>query len=119
LPDTTKQAAKDLRSYFANEIERRRSNPGEDLISALVAAHDETEALSADELLAFVLLLLLAGNETTTNLIGNGMLALGRNPEQLKMLQRDTSLLPRAIEEMLRYDGPVQSTGASPKATSN
>jgi cytochrome P450 len=110
LPDAIKQAAKDLRSHFANEIERRRSDPGEDLISALVAAHDETEALSADELLAFVILLLLAGNETTTNLIGNGMLALGRNPDQLDLLRGDPSLMPCAVEEMLRYDGPVQST---------
>ncbi len=60
--------------------------------------------------MAFVILLLLAGNETTTNLIGNGTLALGRNPDQLKMLQSDGSMLPRAIEEMLRFDGPVQST---------
>ena len=110
LPDATKQAAKDLRGYFANEIERRRSDPGDDLVSALVAAHDETEALSADELLAFVILLLLAGNETTTNLIGNGMLALGRYPDQLELLRANTSLMPRAVEEMLRYDGPVQAT---------
>jgi cytochrome P450 len=110
LPDAIKQAVKDLRSYFANEIERRRSDPGEDLISALVAAHDEAEALSADELLAFVILLLLAGNETTTNLIGNGMLALGRNPDQLELLRGDPSRIPQAVEEMLRYDGPVQST---------
>jgi cytochrome P450 len=110
LPDATKQAAEELRSFFANEIERRRSDPGEDLVSALVAAHDETEALSADELRAFVILLLLAGNETTTNLIGNGMLALGRNPDQIALLRGDPSLMPRAVEEMLRYDGPVQST---------
>jgi cytochrome P450 len=110
LPDATKQAAKDLRAYFANEIERRRSDPGDDLVSALVAAHDETEALSADELLAFVILLLLAGNETTTNLIGNGMLALGRNSDQLERLRANPTLMPRAVEEMLRYDGPVQAT---------
>src|SRR5208282_4612612 len=80
LPEEFNTATKALRSYFADEIERRRKNPGTDLISALVAAHDDAEAMNADELLAFVLLLLLAGNETTTNLIGNGMLALGRNP---------------------------------------
>jgi cytochrome P450 len=110
LPADIKQAANDLRAYFGGEIERRRREPGDDLISALVAAHDEAEALSADELLAFVILLLLAGNETTTNLIGNGMLALGRNPEQLEMLRNDPSMMPRAVEEMLRYDGPVQAT---------
>jgi cytochrome P450 len=66
--------------------------------------------MNADELLAFVLLLLLAGNETTTNLIGNGMLALGRNPAQMDLLRQSPELMPRAIEEILRYDGPVQST---------
>ena len=110
IPPEIKQAVNELREYFTGEIERRRREPGDDLISALVAAHDEAEALSANELLAFVLLLLLAGNETTTNLIGNGMLALGRNPDQLDLLRRDRSLMPRAVEEMLRYDGPVQST---------
>jgi cytochrome P450 len=61
-------------------------------------------------LLAFVLLLLLAGNETTTNLIGNGMLALGRNPAQMNLLRQSPELMAGAIEEILRYDGPVQST---------
>jgi cytochrome P450 len=60
-------------------------------------------------------LLLLAGNETTTNLIGNGMLALGRNPEQMQKLACSTALMPHAIEEMLRYDCPVQSTARYPK----
>jgi cytochrome P450 len=109
-PPEIKQAIADLRAFFIGEIDRRRREPGEDLISALVTAHDEAEALSAEELLAFVLLLLLAGNETTTNLIGNGMLALGRNPDQLEVLRGDRSLMSRAVEEMLRYDGPVQST---------
>jgi len=102
--------------YFSTEIEQRRKNPGADLVSALVAAHDEGEVLSSADLLSFVTLLLVAGNETTTNLIGNGMLALGRNPEQFEMLRRTPALLPRAIEEMLRYDGPVQATARFPKA---
>ncbi len=110
LPPEIKQAVTDLRAFFSVEIDRRRRSPGTDLISALVAAHEEAEALTADELLAFVLLLLLAGNETTSNLIGNGMLALGRSPDQLDLLRSDPSLMPRAVEEMLRYDGPVQST---------
>jgi cytochrome P450 len=110
LPEEFHTAKNALRSYFADEIERRRKNPGTDLVSALVAAHDDAEAMNADELLAFVLLLLLAGNETTTNLIGNGMLALGRNPAQLNLLRETPDLMPRAIEEILRFDGPVQST---------
>ena len=110
LPDEFHAATKALRDYFAEEIERRRKQPGTDLVSALVAAHDDAEAMTADELLAFVLLLLLAGNETTTNLIGNGMLALGRSPEQMDLLRQQRDLMPRAIEEILRYDGPVQST---------
>jgi cytochrome P450 len=110
LPDEFHAATKALRDYFAEEIERRRKSPGADLVSALVAAHDDAEAMTADELLAFVLLLLLAGNETTTNLIGNGMLALGRNPAQMDLLRQHPEMMPRAIEEILRYDGPVQST---------
>jgi cytochrome P450 len=100
----------ELGDYFTAEIEKRRSNPGPDLVSALVAAHDEGDVMSAADLLSFITLLLVAGNETTTNLIGNGMLALGRNPDHFDALKRNPAMLPRAIEEMLRYDGPVQST---------
>ena len=110
LPAAFHEAVDSLRGYFADEIGRRRHKPGTDLLSALVAAHDEAESLSAEELLAFVVLLLLAGNETTTNLIGNGMLALGRAQQQIELLHRSPELMPRAIEESLRYDGPVQAT---------
>ncbi len=110
IPDDIKTAFKELSDYFAVQIELRRKTPGPDLVSALVAAHDTAEALSAGELLQFVVLLLLAGNETTTNLIGNGMLALMRHRDQLELLRKTPSLLGGAIEEMLRYDGPVQST---------
>ncbi len=116
LPPEFTQSVDDLRAYFSAQIEKRRKSPGPDLVSALVAAHTESDALDANELMAFVILLLLAGNETTTNLIGNGTLALGRNPDQMQMLRRDVSLLPRAIEEMLRYDGPVQSTARFSKS---
>ena len=116
LPTEYTSAVDDLRAYLSAQIEKRRKTPGADLVSALVAAHTESDALGADELMAFVILLLLAGNETTTNLIGNGTLALGRNPDQMQMLQRDASLLPGAIEEMLRYDGPVQSTARFAKS---
>src|SRR5277367_5109923 len=110
MPDEIKTAFTELKAYFIAEIARRRKNPGTDLVSALVAAHDEAEALNADELLQFLVLLLLAGNETTTNLIGNGMLALGRNPGAMAALRAKPDLMRGAIEEMLRYDGPVQST---------
>lgn len=110
LPQAFHEAVDSMRGYLSEEIEKRRRRPGPDLISALVAAHDESESLNSAELLAFVVLLLLAGNETTTNLIGNGMLALSRNPEQLELLRRSPELLLHAIEESLRYDGPVQAT---------
>ncbi len=108
--EQVKSTSQELRAYLADQIERRRRAPGEDLITALVQAHDEGGALAADELLAFVVLLLLAGNETTTNLIGNGTLALMRHPDQLSRLRGDLSLIPTAIDEMLRFDSPVQST---------
>jgi cytochrome P450 len=114
LPESVKTAFAELRDYFIAVIEARRRNPGDDLVSVLVAAH-EGDALTSEELIAFVTLLLLAGNETTTNLIGNGMLALGRNTAQMELLRRDSSLAGRAIEEMLRYDCPVQSTVRYPK----
>jgi len=104
------EASNALRDYFTAQIQKRKREPDADLISALVQAHEETDVMTADELIAFVLLLLLAGNETTTNLIGNGLNALMRHPDQLALLRRDFSLLPKAIEEMLRFDGPVQST---------
>ncbi len=109
LNPEVRKAVTALREYFTHEIERRRTDPGDDLISALVAAHDSDEALTTKELLAFVILLLLAGNETTTNLIGNGLLALARNPAEYKRLRRDHTLIPSAVEEMLRYDSPVQT----------
>jgi cytochrome P450 len=114
LPDYVKDAFAQLRGYFVEVIEARRRVPGDDLISVLVAAN-EGDALTSEELIAFVTLLLLAGNETTTNLIGNGMLALGRNPDQMALLRREPPLMGRALEEMLRYDCPVQATVRYPK----
>ncbi len=104
-----------LTDYFSLEIERRRRTPGPDLVSALVRAHDEDDVLSPADLLNFVSLLLIAGNETTTNLIANGTHALMRNPDQIGLLINDRGLVPDAIEEMLRYDGPVQATARFPK----
>jgi cytochrome P450 len=112
-------ARNELRRYLADAIKQRGANPGDDLISALITARDESDALSEDELLAFVVLLLLAGNETTTNLIGNGLLALCRHPEQQDRLRQNRALIPSAIEEMLRYDPPVQMTVRIPTAAAN
>jgi cytochrome P450 len=117
--EQVKTTSNELRAYLSEQIQRRRSDPGDDLITALVQAHDEGGALAADELLAFVVLLLLAGNETTTNLIGNGTLALMRHPEQLSRLRGDLSLIPTAIDEMLRFDSPVQSTVRTCAAAAN
>ena len=95
-------------TYFHQVIETRRTDPGDDLISILVRAEVEEQAITADEILLFTILLLVAGNETTTNLIGNAVLALLRNPDQLAKVQRDPSLVPNLVEEALRYDSPVQ-----------
>jgi pimeloyl-[acyl-carrier protein] synthase len=108
-------AAKEaLRSYLADAINARRAKPTDDLVGALVAARDENDALNEGELLAFVVLLLLGGNETSTNLIGNGLLALARHPEQQQRLRQNPALLPQAVEEMLRFDPPVQMTVRTP-----
>jgi cytochrome P450 len=112
-------AKEELRRYLAEAIKQRSANPADDLISALVTARDESDALSENELLAFVVLLLLAGNETTTNLIGNGLLALSRNPQQQQRLRENRDLIPKAIEEMLRYDPPVQMTVRMPTAATS
>ncbi|MDP9844764.1 cytochrome P450 family protein [Streptosporangium lutulentum] len=96
------------RAYFTRLIAERRAEPRDDMVSALVAASDDEELLSEQELLSTLILLLIAGHETTVNLIGNGMLALLTHPDQLQLLQDKPELLPSAIEEFLRYDGPVE-----------
>lgn len=107
---TGAEAARQVFDYLADIIAARRRAPREDLISAMIAAQEERDALTDAELLATGNLLLLAGHETTTNLIGNGTLALLREPDQWKRLCQEPALLPTAIEELLRYDGPVQAT---------
>lgn len=103
-------AIQKLFGYLREIIADRRKQPRDDLISAMVLAQEEQDALSDAELLATSNLLLIAGHETTTNLIGNGLLALLREPDELQRLRDDMTLLPTAIEELLRYDGPVQAT---------
>jgi cytochrome P450 len=100
---------REMTEYFLAMIEQRRSRPGNDLISSLLAAEIEGQKLSVAELLGFCSLLLVAGNETTTNLIGNAVLSFTEAPETIERLAADPSLLPQAIEEVLRYRSPVQS----------
>jgi len=97
--------------YFHGLFELRRRQPGDDLTSQLVQAEEEGSKLSNEELTANIILLFGAGHETTVNLIGNGLLALLRNPDQLRLLRGDSSLIGNAIEEFLRYDSSVQLTG--------
>ncbi len=96
--------------YFKALVEKRRKDPQEDLLSALIAAEEQGDRLSEDELIATAVLLLGAGHETTMNLIGNGLLALFRHPDQMAQLKSAPSLIQSAIEECLRFDGPVQMT---------
>jgi cytochrome P450 len=97
--------------YFHRLFELRRRQPGEDLTTQLVQAEEHGSKLSNEELTANVILLFGAGHETTVNLIGNGLLALHRNADQLKLLREDPSLTAGAVEELLRYDSSVQVTG--------
>jgi cytochrome P450 len=111
-----REGARAMRAYLTGLVERRRPRvrtdlPEEqqpDLVSALIAATDEEGALTHGELISMLVLLLIAGHETTVNLIGNGTVALLRHPDQLDLLRSRPDLLPSAVEELLRYDGPVQ-----------
>ncbi|WP_414529729.1 cytochrome P450 [Nodularia chucula] len=96
--------------YFRHLLEQRRQNSGKDLISDLIAAHEAGETLTAQELVDFCILMLVAGNETTTNLLGNTLLCFKEYPEAFKRLKREPELLPLAIEEVLRYHSPLQGT---------
>src|SRR2546422_3675202 len=110
---TARQA---LADYFRGLIAQRRAAPRNDLLSGLIAAEEAGDKLNETELLATCILLLIAGHETTVNLIGNGTLALLRHPDQLRRLQQDLGLIGSAVEELLRYDGPVQRTARIPSA---
>ena len=113
-PDVAERATiagLEFMEYFNELSEERRQRPQADLVSALVAIEDGGDRLAADELVANCILLLIAGHETTTNLIGNGTLALLRNPDQLALFRDDPGLAKTAVEELLRYDSPVHLTG--------
>jgi cytochrome P450 len=104
------QSYSELTAYLAGVVADRRARPRGDLISALVRAEEAGDRLTEDELYANVTLILVAGHETTTNLIGNGVWALLRHPDQWARLRENPTLVPTAVEELLRYDGPVQFT---------
>lgn len=96
--------------YLQSMVAARRAEPGDDLVSALIAAEEQEDRLDTSELLSTLFVLLIAGHETTVNLIGNGMLALLQHPEQRRRLAEDPALVAPAVEEMLRYDGPVETS---------
>ncbi len=105
---TADPAAATIRDYLAGLAAERRRTPGDDLISALVGAEEEGEKLTEDELLTMAALLFAAGFETTTNLLANSVVALLRHPDQLELLRRQPGLAVPAVEELLRFDTPVQ-----------
>jgi cytochrome P450 len=107
--DDAERAADEFVTYLRGLAAERRKSPGEDLVSHLVQVRDaEGDTLTEDELVTTCILLLNAGHEATVNVTGNGTLALLRNPAQLQRLRSDRSLLPTAIEELMRYDSPLQ-----------
>jgi cytochrome P450 len=102
-------ASREIGDYFRELIKERGNKPGNDLVSDLIAVHEGGETLSAQELVDFCIVLLVAGNETTTNLLGNAIVCLDESPSAYKRLKNEPALLPSAIEEVLRYRSPVLS----------
>ena len=119
VPRRSAAARHAISDYFRGLIAERRASPRGDLLSALITAEEAGDKLNEEELLATCILLLIAGHETTVNLIGNGVLALLRHPSELRRLRETPGLITSAVEELLRYDGPVQRTArvASADAT--
>src|SRR4029077_16653520 len=109
--DAANTSQKNSEAYFQKLFELRRRQPGDDLTTQLVQAEENGSKLTNEELTANIILLFGAGHETTVNLIGNGMLALHRNPDQLAKLKANPALMQNAVEEFLRYDSSVQLTG--------
>ena len=121
LPETVQPGVEDARvavveeflGYIKTLLAEKREHPANDVISGLVQAEDEGDKLNEQEVISTVFILIVAGHETTVNLIGNGTLALLQHPDQLRLLQNDPSLIPSAVEELLRYTAPV--TLATPR----
>jgi cytochrome P450 len=97
-------------SYFRVAVREQRDHPRDGLISALLNAEIDGDRLTEEEVVANVIVTMVGGQETTTNLIGNGILTLLRKPDQLELLRADLSLVPSAVEELLRYESPSQQT---------
>ncbi|WP_245713888.1 cytochrome P450 family protein [Nocardia vaccinii] len=106
-PDERSRAGAEMTRYLAELVAAKRREPGDDLLSGLLQARADADPLDEGELVAMAFLLLVAGHETTVNLIGNGAYALLRNRSQFEALRADGSAIPAAIEELLRFDGPV------------
>jgi len=104
------QSAAEVIAYLRDHLDERRAAPREDLLSAMLAATERDESLVDDEILGTALLVMGAGHETTTNLIGNGVLALLRSPGEWQRLRGEPALAGSAVEELLRFDSPVQAT---------
>lgn len=110
LPDGLRRMQEEFIDYFEEQIEAHRREPKDDLIQALLGAEIDRRKLTADELLTFCILLLVAGNETTTNLIGNAVRCFVEFPGEAARVRADLALVPSAVEEVLRFRSPVQAT---------
>jgi pimeloyl-[acyl-carrier protein] synthase len=106
----TLKCVEEMTAYFRDAIERQTTNPTEGLINALLTAEIDGDRLTEEEIIANCIVTMVGGQETTTNLIGNGVLTLMRNPDQLERLRDDLSLIPSAVEELLRFESPSQHT---------
>jgi cytochrome P450 PksS len=109
-PEPVMAAGQSFLRYFSTLFQQRQAAPGDDLVSALLAAEEQGERLRPNELTGMVFLLLVAGHETTVNLLGGGLLALLEHPEQLERLRGNRKLMGSAVEEMLRYCSPVETS---------
>jgi cytochrome P450 len=105
------RTVQDMTTYFRESIRRQKDQPQEGLVHSLMTAEVDGDRLTEEEVVANSIVTMVGGQETTTNLIGNGVLSLLRNPAEMKRLREDISLIPQAIEEMLRYESPSQHTG--------
>jgi len=105
------RTVRDMSAYFHDAVRLQRDHPREGLVNSLMTAEVDGDRLTEDEIVATCIVTMVGGQETTTNLIGNGVLTLLRNPAEMERLQKDPSLIPSAVEEMLRYESPSQHTG--------